>query len=143
MRPSPRTRSIAMALALASVLSAAAPVTAQSASARPVIADAEPYEDDEFPRWARDLRRAEIVAFGSLPISLLASRLIYAVARFTYKSIELGTVASAYLPPSIAPPGAVPLSREESAWVVLGAISISSIIAVVDYMLGVDEGTND
>lgn len=27
----------------------------------------EPYEEDEFPEWAKDLRRGEIIAFGSMP----------------------------------------------------------------------------
>lgn len=138
-----RTRLIALVLVVAPVLSAGMQVSAQSTSDRPTIPEAEPYEQEEFPQWALDLRRAEIVAFGSLPISLLASRLLYALARFTYKSIELGTFARAYLPPSIGPPDVVPLGRDESAWVVVGAISISSIIAVIDYALGIDEGTND
>jgi len=143
MRTALWKRSLVLFLAVALVLLSGERLSAQSSSDRASIPEAAPYEDDEFPQWALDLRRAEIVALGSLPISLLASRLLYAVARFAYKSIELGTAATLYLPPSIAPPGAVPLSREESAWVVVGALSISSIIAVIDYALGIDEGTND
>ena len=29
--------------------------------------EAAPYEDDEFPQWAKDLRRGEIISLGSIP----------------------------------------------------------------------------
>ena len=29
----------------------------------------EPYEKDEFPKWALDLRRAECIFFGGIPIA--------------------------------------------------------------------------
>ena len=31
--------------------------------------DAEPYEEDEFPQWAKDLRRGEIVSLGAIPFA--------------------------------------------------------------------------
>lgn len=101
-----------------------------------VVPEAEPYEPDEFPRWARDLRRAEIVALGSLPIALLASRLLYGLARFTVESLRAGAVAPAFLPPGIAPPGAVPYTRTDNVRIILGAISISGIVAAIDFGLG-------
>ncbi|MBP5465250.1 MAG: hypothetical protein J6Y13_08800 [Treponema sp.] len=30
-------------------------------------AEADPYEQDEFPQWAKDLRRGEIISLGSIP----------------------------------------------------------------------------
>ncbi len=29
--------------------------------------EAEPYEEDEFPQWAKDLRRGEIISLGAMP----------------------------------------------------------------------------
>jgi len=120
------------------LLSLAASVGAQSAVDRPEAPDAEPYEASEFPRWALDLRRGEIIAFGSLPISLLASRLLYGLGRFVVNSIIARSFATEYLPPIIAPPGSavVPLGAEENTWITVGAASISVTIAVVDYALG-------
>lgn len=110
---------------------------------RPVVPDAEPYEENEFPPWARDLRRAEIIAFGSFPVALLATRLLYGFGRFFAASIAAGELSSAYLPPLIAPPGAVPFDRKDNARVLVGAVSLSGIIAVVDFALGRREPSNE
>jgi hypothetical protein len=40
----------------------------------------EPYTKDEFPQWAKDLRRTEIITFGSLPFVTLVTSLIYSLA---------------------------------------------------------------
>ncbi len=40
-------------------------------------ADPEPYEPDEFPRVARDLRRFQIITLGTVPLTLLFSSLGY------------------------------------------------------------------
>lgn len=106
---------------------------------RPVVQEAEPYERDEFPGWALMLRRGEIVALGALPVSLLASRLLYGLGRFTVQSIATRSLATAYLPELFAPPGAVPLTRQDNLRIVVGALTISGIIAIIDYALGKSE----
>jgi hypothetical protein len=42
----------------------------------------EPYTKDEFPQWARDLRRTEIITFGSLPFITLTATLGFGIARW-------------------------------------------------------------
>ena len=44
---------------------------AQSSAADPTMAVSKEFDMSEFPLWTRDLRRAEIVAFGSFPILFL------------------------------------------------------------------------
>ena len=104
--------------------------------------DAEPYEDDEFPRWALDLRRAEIVAFGSLPLTLLASRMLYAIGRYAIASVRAGESDPAYLPPAFAPPGAIAFTRSDGVRIVIGAAVLSTTVALVDYVLGRRERTD-
>ncbi|MFA7671788.1 MAG: hypothetical protein WCY53_05985 [Sphaerochaetaceae bacterium] len=41
----------------------------------------EPYKIDEFPQWSVKLRRAETIAFGSLPITVAFVGLGYSAAR--------------------------------------------------------------
>ena len=41
-----------------------------------------PYERSEFPDWAHALRRAEVVAIGSLPLTLFGVRLLYDYTRY-------------------------------------------------------------
>ncbi len=43
--------------------------------------DPVPYSDDEFPLWARDLRRATVIFFGSLPLTIILGGLIYNLAK--------------------------------------------------------------
>ncbi|MBB6478986.1 hypothetical protein [Spirochaeta isovalerica] len=44
-----------------------------------------PYRPDEFPQWTLDLRRAEIVTFGSFPLSFMVTALVYDL---TYLAID-------------------------------------------------------
>lgn len=135
-RIAPRTFGLLVLL----VLPLVAPVAgAQQAAAPPRVDEAEPYDEAEFPQWALDLRRAEIVALGALPITLLASRLLYGLGRFTVESIRARQIAPAYLPPFLAPPGAVPLTREDNLWIIGGAVSLSTVVAIIDYARGVRE----
>ena len=103
------------------------------------VDDARPYDQEEFPRWARDLRRAEIVATGTLPLTLLASRLLYGLGRFAYFSIAGGALDPNYLPPLFAPPGAEPYTRTDNLWIIAGSVSLSGAIAFIDYLLGLEE----
>ena len=41
-----------------------------------LFSKAEPYEDSEFPKWALDLRRGEILFFGALPITYAMTSLV-------------------------------------------------------------------
>jgi len=46
----------------------------------PVFGDSvqpDPYEDNEFPQWAKDLRRTEIITLGSVPFTTLLVSLGY------------------------------------------------------------------
>lgn len=111
----------------------------QEDSGRTVAPNAEPYEEGEFPQWARSLRRAEVIGLGTLPITLLASRILYGIGRFAVVSIAQGGFAVGYLPPVVAPPNAVPLSREDNVRIVIGAVTLSSTVALIDYLLGQSE----
>jgi hypothetical protein len=95
--------------------------------------------ETEPPLWARNLRRAEIVATGSFPLTLLASRLVYSLLRFTVKSIELGAIDMSYAPWFLAPPGSPELEFNERVGIVAGAAAFSSLIAFIDYRRGVAE----
>ncbi len=70
--------------------------------------EAEPYAEDEFPKWAVDLRRGEILFFGSLPLTFAATTLGTSLAK---KDME-------FLPK-------------------LGiAAGVSTVIVLIDYFIG-------
>ena len=119
------------------------PTTADSLTIDTPSADEAP--DNEAapltPQWALNLRRAEIVATGSFPLTLLASRLTYSLLRFAVKSIQSSIAGDgidmSYAPWFLAPPGSPELEFTEKLGIVAGAASLSSLIALIDYRRGV------
>ncbi len=78
--------------------------------------DYEPYTEMEFSSFAIDMRRAETIFFGSLPLTFLASSLAVGM---------VDAVLSTDLP---------------TTGISLGAsIGLSLTIAVIDYVLGLEE----
>lgn len=69
----------------------------------------EPYEDDEFPQWALDLRRAECIFFGGIPITLPVT---YLVSNLFDADLTLLQALGI-------------------------ACSVSAVITLIDYILGV------
>ena len=75
--------------------------------------NAEPYSDDEFPKWSLDLRRGEIIFFGSLPLT-------YAMT----------TIVSSGL-----------VKQDLTFWQTLAiSAGVSTAITLLDYILGLSEG---
>ncbi len=73
------------------------------------VLDYTPYDPLEFPAWARELRRAEIIFFGSLPLSFGAAGLI--LPRF----IE----------------GEIPTSTR-----LISVVSLSAAVSLADFIIG-------
>ena len=73
------------------------------------LTDYEPYTKDEFPKWSLNLRRAETIFFGGIPIAYPLTSLAFSLAG---KDAE-------FLP-------------------TLGiACAVSAVISLVDYIIGV------
>lgn len=114
-----------------------------SVSAQDAVEPA-PYEPEEFPQWARDLRRGEIVALGVFPIAYLATTIVYDLFRFGRESFASGSVAVEYAPLFFAPPDAPGYSKEERRGVLIASLSLSTAVAVADYILGrLDDSARD
>ena len=47
---------------------------------KPGATEPVPYEEEEFPLWLQDVRRFEVVLFGSVPFSFLYTTAMYALA---------------------------------------------------------------
>jgi hypothetical protein len=77
-----------------------------------------PYDANEFPLWSIKLRRAETLAFGSLPITFALVNLSYGAAT------SLGA-------PSISNDG-----MRESLTLLAVAGTLSIVVAIADYIIG-------
>jgi hypothetical protein len=84
----------------------------------------------EFPQWSKDLRRAEIIAFGTLPFSWLISTVTMDISR---------TVAHGgnqqYWPWPLKPAGAPTMTNSEFITTIGIAAGISLTVALVDYII--------
>jgi len=89
----------------------------------------EPYTEEEFPQWLKALRRGEIIALGSLPLTFAFSFIIYDVARYIYHGFDRN-----YLP--IASPSPVPYTLTENVGVLIAAGTGSMLLAVIDGLIG-------
>jgi len=87
------------------------------------------YTDEEFSSWQKDLRRAEIIAFGALPFVTLMTSLGYDIYRYVDHNQR-----EEYLPwPLKETETAVPLSEDEQKKILLLSIGISVGVAVFDF----------
>lgn len=86
-----------------------------------------PYERSEFPDWAHALRRAEVVAIGSLPLTLFGVRLLYDYTRYVAHGF-----AEEVRPFPFGPIGGATLTETEMLGIVVGAAALSVVIALID-----------
>ena len=90
----------------------------------------EPYTTEEFSDSMRVLRRAEIIAFGAFPFTLLFTILVYDYARWA------GQGFAAEAAPFRRPPGEDPFSNDEKVAIAFSAAGVAMAVAAADYLLG-------
>jgi hypothetical protein len=88
------------------------------------------FDSSEFPLWAKDLRRAEIVAFGSFPFTMFFTT--FAVD--TWRCYSHGW-DPLYAPWPAKPPGAINMSQDELTMTIAVAAVISAAVAVTDFSI--------
>ena len=83
-----------------------------------------PYEELEFPEWAHDLRRFEVIFFGSVPLSYIVTNLVYDLSIYASHDFEteyrMGTARD----------------QDDIEFMLLTSVSVSAGIAVLDYIIG-------
>jgi hypothetical protein len=84
----------------------------------------------ELPQWAKDLRRAEIVAFGSLPFTMFFATTIMDTFRYVNHGNDI-----AYAPWPMKGAGAVNMNTDEAVLTIMGAIGGSLLISLADYLV--------
>ena len=119
-----RSRRTALLLA---VLSVAAVVRTPAQQPEPVP---EPYTPEEFSVSMHALRRAEIVAVGAFPFTLLFSILVYDYARWGSQGFGAEDV------PFRRSAGEDPFTDDEKVGIAIGAAVAAVAVAVADYLLG-------
>ncbi len=88
------------------------------------------YSKDEFPSWALDLRRAEIVAFGALPFTVFFTQIGIDTQRFASNGWD-----QRYAPWPLKPAGAYPLPEEDRLAVFATGIGLAIGVALADFII--------
>jgi hypothetical protein len=83
-------------------------------------------EAPKFPQWVKDLRRADIVAFGSFPLTMLFAGLVVDSVRFFSHSMD-----SRYAPLF----GTAEKSKDELIITISAAAAGSVLVALADYLI--------
>ena len=81
-----------------------------------------------FPQWTRDLRRAEIIAFGSFPFMFFFTNLGVDTYRFASNAWDMR-----YAPWPLKPAGAVDQTHEQKVLTLGIAAGGSILIALIDF----------
>jgi len=90
-----------------------------------------PYSTDEFEVWMKEVWRAEVIAVGSFPFTLFATLEVYDTVRYFSNGLN----------PSFAPwpfgsGSAASFSATETGWLAVSAVSLSAVIAAIDFVIG-------
>lgn len=92
---------------------------------------AEPYSKDEFPDWAKYLRRYEIISLGSLPFTTMTVTTVYTVYRYIDKGFDAN-----YIPNPLAlSSSAANLDSDEQMNILYAAIGTSLVVGTVDLVI--------
>ncbi|MDR1985435.1 MAG: hypothetical protein LBP88_00495 [Treponema sp.] len=88
------------------------------------------FDTTGFPQWVKDLRRGEIIAFGSFPFAMLFATTLVD----TYRS---GTHNwdTRYAPWPVKAAGAVDMTKDEQILTITVAATSSAAIALIDFFI--------
>jgi hypothetical protein len=102
----------------------------QSSSAAGASARTAEPQAPVFPQWVRDLRRAEIIAFGAFPFAMF-----FAIAGVDTYRAATHDWDSRYYPWPAKGPGAIEMNRDEHILTLEIAIAGSLVIALADHLI--------
>ena len=121
---------LGLALAFAALAFCAGPLRAQDHTPKE-------YSPDEFPRWLKDLFRAEAITIGSFPITLFLTLEVYDTYRYlTPQGPTQQQFNPSYAPWPLGTGTAAGYSDSETLWLAVSAVSLSVVIAGIDFLIG-------
>ena len=93
-------------------------------------------ESKELPQWVKDLRRWEIVAFGSIPFAMFTATFAMDMYRWNdANGMDFSDEGRRYAPWPLKSAGAVVMERKQQETVFIVAGSLSVAIAVADQII--------
>ena len=119
------------------VLAAPAPrVSAQSTGAAAGTGTSSTFDTTGFPQWAKDLRRWDIIAFGSFPFTMFAATFAMDTRRWIDQNgMDFSEDGRRYAPWPLKSAGAISMSNRELETSLIIAASLSVAIAFADLII--------
>ena len=92
------------------------------------------FDMTDFPQWARDLRRFDIITFGTFPFSMFV--VTFATDMFRWNNANgMDFNDRRYAPWPLKSAGAVDMSAEEYQRTILLAAGLSVVLALTDFVI--------
>jgi hypothetical protein len=89
-----------------------------------------------FPQWSKDLRRGEIVAFGSFPFALFTTTFIMDTYRWNAEaSLDWSEEGRRYAPWPFKSNGAIDMSNSDREMTFITAAGLSAALALTDFII--------
>jgi hypothetical protein len=106
------------------------PIHAQTPATGTITSINSGIKKSEFPQWVLDLRRTEIITFGSFPFTMFFATFFVDTYRASNHNWD-----NRYLPWPLKGPGAVEMSTDEHLITLGVAIAGSVLIALADHLI--------
>lgn len=90
-----------------------------------------PYEEDEFPSWLKDLRRAEIITLGAMPFITLNTSLCYSFGNYAFHNFD----SDYFLNPFAQGSDTSSYTSGEQAGILLTSLGICLGIGITDFIV--------
>jgi hypothetical protein len=91
---------------------------------------------DGFPQWSKDLRRWEIIAFGTFPFALFVTTFAADMYRWgTEANFDFSDQGRRYAPWPFKSAGAADMTNREHEIVFIASASLSAVLAFVDMII--------
>jgi hypothetical protein len=103
---------------------------AQSSSSTTTVMPSVEFDTSMFPQWAKDLRRAEIVAFGSFPFTIFLASFTMDTIRFANNSWD-----TRYAPWPIRSAGGIEMNTNQRLITIGAAAAGSVLISLADHLI--------
>jgi hypothetical protein len=88
------------------------------------------FDTSGFPQWGKDLRRAEIIAFGTFPFTMFTATLVMDTLRASKHNWD-----GRYMPWPLKTAGAIEMTNEEHELVFISAAAASATLALADFVI--------
>jgi len=94
------------------------------------------FDTSEFPGWAKDLRRFDIIAFGTFPFSMfIVTTIMESMRWYNANGWDMSEEGRRYAPWPAKSAGAYEMSNSEYANTILIAAGLSVAFALVDLLI--------